>query len=101
MGTGGYILQFSFRYLSDLGRYYRYSDHAVVSARLVEIGGRKLMRIKPERLEEALACSECKSVLSVLVDKNVAFYLEVDDFHKRHRPIKEEKKGSGDANDSG
>lgn len=90
MGTGENMFQSTYTYLSEIKEYYRYSDHAVVKARLVEIDGKKLMQIR-EKFSEHNVCSGCGLLLSVRFDRNVPTYLPPVTFHERHRPLKEEK----------
>ncbi len=80
----------TFKYLSESKEYYRYSDHATVTARLVEIDGKKLMQIRTKPSGTS-TCPGCGLLLSARVDRNVPTYLEPVTFHARHRPMKEEK----------
>ncbi len=81
-------LQFSFKYLSEPKKYYRYSDHATVKARLVRIDGKKLMQIL-EKPSETRVCPGCSLLLSIRVGRRLGLrtYLEPAEFHKRHRPM--------------
>lgn len=90
MGTEGNILQSTFKYLSEAKKYYRYSDHATVTARLVEIDGKKLMqsRQKPSDTSE---CPGCGLLLSLVFDRMPPTYLRPVEFHGRHRPMAEKK----------
>lgn len=78
----------SLTYLSKPKKYKRYSDGGSVEAVLVKVGGKKLMEIR-EQASENLTCPGCRLTLSVMVGGATEWrtFLEVADFHKRHRSL--------------
>lgn len=74
--------------LSEEKEYKRYSDNVTVKAILVDIDGRRLMRIS-EKTSGNQKCPGCGVVLSVVTpfDDPPPTYLEVSDFHERHKPL--------------
>lgn len=73
---------------SEWLQYKRYSDNVKLEARLVEWEGRKLMEVKTSSTGPHL-CPECKCTLSVGIGRKgiMTTFLEVADFHAKHKPI--------------
>jgi hypothetical protein len=72
--------------LSPWKTYKRYSDNMKVEARLVSLGGVRMMQVK-EPKSENYNCPECKVLLTQGNGLSMPqFLLEPKIFHERHRP---------------
>ena len=85
-------MQSTFRVQSPMKEYKRRSDGKTVRAQLLKearSGGVQVMRIEEDGGTEH-RCPECKVLFSLHVhrhEKVRVSYLEVTDFHARHKPL--------------
>ncbi len=73
--------------LSSWKRYKRRADNVIVSARLVQRGGTKLLEVKESRMSD-FTCPECKYLLTQRdTGAFPNFFLEPRIFHEAHKLV--------------